>query len=98
MDGCPGDGVQDISRLKYQYENNNFYDQSRYNKMFQQVVHKGEDSEINYVKIFQDAKVLVISVVNIYTEDNLRKFTERWKIIFSDRKPPIIIENRREDN
>ena len=35
--------------------------------MFQQVVHKGGGSEINYIKIFQNDKALKISVGNIYT-------------------------------
>ena len=39
--------------------------------MFQQVVHKGGESEINYIKIFQNAKALSISVRNIYTGDKL---------------------------
>ena len=42
--------------------------------MFQQVVHKGGKSYINYIKIFQNAKALKISVGNIYTEDQLMKF------------------------
>ena len=41
--------------------------------MFQQVVHKGGKSYINYIKIFQNAKALKISVGNIYTEDQLMK-------------------------
>ena len=39
--------------------------------MFQQVVHKGVDSQINYIKTFQNAKTLKILVVNIYTENQL---------------------------
>ena len=49
--------------------------------MFQQVVHKGGESSINYIKIFQIAKDLEILLRNSYTEyqqmknfsDNLRK-------------------------
>ena len=37
--------------------------------MFQQVVHKGGNSPINYIKIFENAKALSISVGNSYTED-----------------------------
>ena len=40
-------------------------------RMFQQVVQKVEESEINYIKIFQNAKAVKISVVNSYTEDQL---------------------------
>ena len=39
--------------------------------MFQQVLHKGGDSEINYIKIFQNDKDLDISVRNSYTEYQL---------------------------
>ena len=45
-----------------------FSDQSTYNRFFQQVIHKGEESEINHIKIFQNTKTLEISVVNIYSE------------------------------
>ena len=41
------------------------------NIMFQQVVHKFGESETNYIKIFQNATDLAISVVNSYTEDKL---------------------------
>ena len=36
--------------------------------MFQKVVHKGGESEINYIKIFQNTKSLAILVGNSYTE------------------------------
>ena len=49
----------------------NIYDQIRYNRMFHQVAHKGEESAINYIKIFQTAKALKILVGNSYTEDQL---------------------------
>ena len=48
-----------------------FSDQSRYNNMFQKMVHKGEESEINYIKIFRNYKALEISVGNSYTEDHI---------------------------
>ena len=52
--------------------------------MFQQVVHKGGESSINYVKRFQNAKVLEISVGNTYTKDQkihifLENFQQRGK-------------------
>ena len=64
---CTGYGVQDISILKHQCENMTFTDQSRYNIMFQKVVHKEGKSEINYMKIFKNAKALAVSVVNSYS-------------------------------
>ena len=39
--------------------------------MFQQVVQKVGESEINYIKIFQNDKALEISVRNICSEDQL---------------------------
>ena len=39
--------------------------------MFHQVLQKGGESEINYVKIFQNTKALEISVGNSYTKGQL---------------------------
>ena len=48
--------------------------------MLQQVVNKGEESEINYNKIFHNANALEISVVNSYTEDQLMQtFLDNFK-------------------
>ena len=41
--------------------------------MFQQVVHKGGESAIKYIKIFQNSKALEISVGNSYTEDQMMR-------------------------
>ena len=49
----------------------NFDDQIRYDRLFQQVIHKGEESAIKYIKIFHNAKALEISVRNSCTEDQL---------------------------
>ena len=46
-----------------------FADKSRYDRNFQQVTHKGGESEINYIKSFQNAYALSVSVVNSYSED-----------------------------
>ena len=35
VDECPGNGVQDISRFKYQCANMTFAEKNRYNRMFQ---------------------------------------------------------------
>ena len=48
-----------------------FYYQSRYNRLFQQVAHKVGESEIKYIKIFQNDEDFSISVVNSYTEDQM---------------------------
>ena len=72
-----GDIVQAISRLKHQCANMTFADRSRYNITFQQVIHKGGYSTINYIKIFHNTKATEISVGNIYSEDQLCTFF--WK-------------------
>ena len=46
-------------------------DKSRYGKTFQQVTHKGGASTINYIKRFQDAHDLSVSVGNSYSEYQL---------------------------
>ena len=38
---------------------------------FQQITHKGGESEINYIKIFHNAHALSVSVGNSYSEDQL---------------------------
>ena len=49
----------------------NFSDKSRYNRAFQQVTHKGGEYAINYIKRFQDAHALSLSVGKSYSEDQL---------------------------
>ena len=68
IDEYIGYGVQAISIIQYQCSNMNFSDQSRYNRPFQQVIQKGMDPKINYIKIFQNSKALEISVSNSYSE------------------------------
>ena len=48
-----------------------FADKSRYDRTFQQVTHKGGESAINYIKRFQNAHALSVSVGNRYFEDQL---------------------------
>ena len=48
-----------------------FVDKSRYDRIFQQVTHKGGESAIDYIKIFQNAQALSVSVGNIYSEDQI---------------------------
>ena len=38
-----------------------FSDKSRYDRTFQHVTHKGEESAINYIKTFQNAQDLSVS-------------------------------------
>ena len=64
-------GLESISGLKSQCENMTFSDQSIYNSLFWKVVHKGRESEIKYIKIFQNDKYLEILIGNFYSEDQL---------------------------
>ena len=41
----------------------------RYGSLFQKISHTGEESAINYIKIFQNKQALSISVGNSYSED-----------------------------
>ena len=38
------------------FSNMNFADKSRYDRIFQQITHKGRDSAVNYIKRFQNAQ------------------------------------------
>ena len=49
----------------------NFADESRYDRTFQQVTHKGGEYAINYIMRFQIAHALSVSVGNSYSEDQL---------------------------
>ena len=49
----------------------NCFDKSRYDTTFQQVTHKRGESAINYIKRFQNAHALWVSVGNSYSEDQL---------------------------
>ena len=67
----PKDGIKCIEKLQSHCANMTFSDKSRYVRNFQQVTHKGGESSINYIKIFQNAHALSISVGNSYFEDQL---------------------------
>ena len=53
----PGDGVKYIEKLQSHCANITFL-KSRYGRIFQQVTHKGGESEMNYINIFQNAQAL----------------------------------------
>ena len=61
VDEYTGDVVQAIQKLQSQCEKITLDDQIRYNRLFQQVVHKEDYSAINYIKIFQQTNALEIS-------------------------------------
>ena len=67
----PGYGIKFIETFQSYCANMTFTDKSRYNRIFQQVTHKGGESEMNYIKIFQNAQALSVSVGNTYSEDQL---------------------------
>ena len=46
-------------------------DKSRYDRIYQQVTHKGEESAMDYINIFQYSQTLSVSVGNGYSEDQL---------------------------
>ena len=46
-----------------------FVDKIRYDRIFQQVTHKGGESSMNYIDIFQNAQALLVSAGNSYYED-----------------------------
>ena len=48
-----------------------FSDKSRYDRTFQKVTHKEEESEMNYINIFQNIQDLSVSVGNNYSKDQL---------------------------
>ena len=65
----PGDEIKFIEKLQWNCANMNFSENSRYDRIFQKVTHKRGDSEMNYIKIFQNAQDLSVSVINAYSED-----------------------------
>ena len=73
IDEYPGYEVQSISIFQYQCSNTTFSDQRRYNILFQQVMQKGGEPEINYIKIFHNAKALYILVGNGYSGDHFMR-------------------------
>ena len=75
----PKYGIKCIEKLQSNCENMNFADKSIYNRNFQQVTHRGGESAINYIKRFQNAHALSVSVGKIYSEDQLmHKFMDNF--------------------
>ena len=67
----PKYGIKCIEKLQSHCADMTFSDKSRYDRTFQQVAHKGGGSAINYIKRFQNAHALSVSVGNRYSEDQL---------------------------
>ena len=60
-----------MEKLQSHCANMTFADKSRYDRIFQQVTHKGGESAINHMKRFQNAQALSVSVGNSYSEDQI---------------------------
>ena len=71
IDKFPRDGIKCIEKLQSHCINMTFADKSRYERTFQQVTHKVGESTISYIKRFQNAHDLSVSVGNSYSEDQL---------------------------
>ena len=65
----PGYGINFISKLKSQCANMTFSDKSRHHRILHKVTHKGGESEMNYIKIFQNAQDSSVSVGNSYYDN-----------------------------
>ena len=63
----PKYGIKCIEKLQSHCANMTFSDKSIYDKTFQQVTHKGGESEITYIKRFQNVHDLSVSVGNSYS-------------------------------
>ena len=65
------DGIKCIKTFQSHCANMTFSGKSTYNRTFQQVTHRGGESAMNYIKIFQNAHDLSVSVGNSYSEGQL---------------------------
>ena len=63
----PVDRVKYIEKLQSHCANMNFSDKNRYDRIFQQVTHKGGEYAIKYIKISQNSQALSVSVGNSYS-------------------------------
>ena len=76
----PKDGIKCIEKLQSCCANMTFADKSRHDRTFQKVTHKVGESDINYIKRFQNAQALSVSVGNSYSEDqNMHKFLDNFE-------------------
>ena len=67
----PKYGIKCIEKLQSHCANMNFSDKSGYDRTFQKVTHKGGESAINYLKRFQIAQALSVTVGKSYSEDQI---------------------------
>ena len=71
IDEFPEDGIKCMEKLQSHCANMTFADRSRYDRTFQKVTNKGGESAINYIKRFQNAQALSVSVGNSYSEEQI---------------------------
>ena len=64
----PRDGVKCIAKLQSHCANMSFAGKIRYDRIFQQFTHKGGESAMKYIKIFQNAQALSVSVGRNYSK------------------------------
>ena len=67
----PRYGIKWIEKLQSHCANMTFADKSRYDRTFQEVTHKGEESVIKYIKRFQNEYALSVSVGNSYSKEQI---------------------------
>ena len=67
----PGYGIKCIEEIQSHCANMNFSDKSTHDRILQQVTHKGGESEMNYINIFQNTQALSVSVGNTYSENQV---------------------------
>ena len=66
-----GDVLKCIAKLQSHCANMTFADKISYDRIFQGVTHKWGESAMNYIKIFQNAQTLLVSVGHNYSDDQL---------------------------
>ena len=66
-----GDGINCIEKLQSHCAKMDFSEKSMYDRIFQQVTHKGGESAMNYIKRFQNSQALSLLVGNTHSEDQL---------------------------
>ena len=94
------DRIKCSEKLHSHCANMTFADKSRYERTFQQVIHKGGESAINCIKRFQNAHALSILVGNSYSEDQfLHTFLDNFEEGggYSAQTASRQVELRRED-
>ena len=67
----PKDRIKCIEKLQSHCANMTFSEKSRYDRTFQQVINRGREYVINYIKIFHNENALSVSLGTSYYEDQI---------------------------